>query len=130
MRRPAAPARRSACASLRTHSRRLRCRSLSADSAPPWARSRCSSPPAHFSSPPAAYRSERRGVDLLPLRAEQNELLTRTGPGTPLGELFRRYWLPALLASELPEADCPPVRVKLLSERLVAFRDSQNRLGL
>ncbi len=64
------------------------------------------------------------------MRAEQNELLTRTGPGTPMGELFRRYWLPALLASELPERDCAPVRVKLLSERLIAFRDSGGRLGL
>jgi phthalate 4,5-dioxygenase len=64
------------------------------------------------------------------VRAEQNEFLTRTGPGTPMGELFRRYWLPALLASELPEADCAPVRVKLLSESLIAFRDTQNRLGL
>jgi phenylpropionate dioxygenase-like ring-hydroxylating dioxygenase large terminal subunit len=64
------------------------------------------------------------------MRAEQNELLTRTGPGTPMGELFRCYWLPALLAAELPAADCPPVRVKLLSERLIAFRDSQDRLGL
>ncbi len=61
---------------------------------------------------------------------EQNELLTRSGPGTPIGAVFRRYWLPALLASELPEADCPPVRVRLLSERLIAFRDSDNRLGL
>ncbi len=57
-------------------------------------------------------------------------MLVRTGPGTPMGELFRRYWLPALLASELPEADCPPVRVRLLNERLLAFRDSQDRLGL
>jgi phenylpropionate dioxygenase-like ring-hydroxylating dioxygenase large terminal subunit len=64
------------------------------------------------------------------VRAEQNELLVRTGPGTPIGELFRRYWLPALLVEELPEADCPPVRVKLLSERLIAFRDSSNRFGL
>ena len=64
------------------------------------------------------------------MRADQNELLTRTGPGTPLGQLFRRYWLPALLASELAERDGPPVRVKLLSERLIAWRDSQNRLGL
>jgi phthalate 4,5-dioxygenase len=64
------------------------------------------------------------------MRADQNELLTRTGPGTPMGELFRRYWLPALLAAELPEPDCAPVRVKLLSERLIAFRDTQNRLGL
>ncbi len=64
------------------------------------------------------------------LKKEQNDLLTQTGPGTPAGRLFRSYWLPALLASELPENDCPPVRVKLLSERMVAFRDSQGRLGL
>ena len=61
---------------------------------------------------------------------EQNQLLAQTGPGTPMGELFRRYWIPALLAEELPEADCPPVRVKLLSERLIAFRDSEGKLGL
>src|SRR5919109_798864 len=64
------------------------------------------------------------------LKAEQNALLTRTGPATPMGELFRRYWMPALLAWELPEPDCPPVRVKLLSERLIAFRDSSGKLGL
>ena len=64
------------------------------------------------------------------MKAEQNELLTRTGPGTPMGELFRRYWLPALLASELPGPDCPPVRLKLLGERMVAFRDTEGRLGL
>jgi phenylpropionate dioxygenase-like ring-hydroxylating dioxygenase large terminal subunit len=64
------------------------------------------------------------------LRKDQNELLTQTGPGTPMGRLFRCYWIPALLAEELPAADCPPVRVKLLSERLLAFRDSNGRLGL
>ena len=63
------------------------------------------------------------------LKKEQNDLVTQTGPGTPMGELFRRYWLPALLAEELPEPDCPPVRLQLLSERLVAFRDTQGRLG-
>jgi len=47
-----------------------------------------------------------------------------------MGELFRRSWIPALLAEELPANDSPPVRVKLLSERLVAFRDSQGRYGL
>ena len=62
--------------------------------------------------------------------ANENETLTRTGPGTLMGDLFRRYWLPALHAWELPEADCPPVRVKLLGEPLIAFRDSHNRLGL
>src|SRR5437899_11111865 len=62
--------------------------------------------------------------------AERNELLTRVGRGTPVGELFRRYWLPALLATELPGPDCAPVRVKLLGECLIAFRDTQGRLGL
>ena len=47
-----------------------------------------------------------------------------------MGELFRRYWHPALLSKELPEPGCPPVRVKLLSERLLAFRDSEGKLGL
>ena len=64
------------------------------------------------------------------LKKEQNDLLTQTGPGTPMGKLFRSGWIPALLAEELPGNDCPPVRVKLLSERLIAFRDSEGRLGL
>jgi len=64
------------------------------------------------------------------LTQANNELLTRTGPGTPMGNLFRRYWIPALLADELPQNDCPPIRVKLLSERLIAFRDSEGRYGL
>ena len=64
------------------------------------------------------------------LRKEQNDLLTQTGPDTPMGRLFRSYWIPALLAEELPENDCPPVRVKLLSERLIAFRDTDGRFGL
>jgi phenylpropionate dioxygenase-like ring-hydroxylating dioxygenase large terminal subunit len=64
------------------------------------------------------------------LKPEVNDLLTQTGPGTPMGELFRQYWIPALLAEELPEDDCAPVRVKLLSERLIAFRDSEGRYGL
>src|SRR5262245_38274449 len=64
------------------------------------------------------------------LRKEQNDLLTQTGPGTPGGARSRSYWMPALLADELPANDCPPVRVKLLSERLLAFRDSKGRYGL
>jgi phenylpropionate dioxygenase-like ring-hydroxylating dioxygenase large terminal subunit len=61
---------------------------------------------------------------------EENELLTRVGPGTPMGQLFRRFWLPALLSEELPAPDCPPVRVRLLGEDLIAFRDSEGRVGL
>ena len=64
------------------------------------------------------------------LTKEQNDLVTQTGPGTQMGRLFRSYWLPALLAEELPENDCPPVRVKLLGERLIAFRDSSGNYGL
>jgi phenylpropionate dioxygenase-like ring-hydroxylating dioxygenase large terminal subunit len=64
------------------------------------------------------------------LNKEQNDLVTQTGPGTAMGDLFRCYWLPILLSEELPEADCPPVRVKILSERLLAFRDSSGKLGL
>src|SRR6266702_1954705 len=64
------------------------------------------------------------------LTAERNESLTRVGRGTPIGELFQRYWLPVLLGVELPEPDCAPVRTKLLGECLIAFRDTQGRLGL
>src|SRR6267142_1336913 len=64
------------------------------------------------------------------LARDDNERVTRVGPGTPMGATMRRYWLPALLAWELPEPDCPPVRVKLLGEELVAFRDSRGRVGL
>src|SRR4249919_4394087 len=64
------------------------------------------------------------------LRKEQNDLITQTGPGTAMGRLFRSYWTPVLLADELPENDGPPVRVKVLSERLIAFRDSRGAYGL
>src|SRR2546423_10129190 len=59
------------------------------------------------------------------LRKEQNDLLCQTGPGTPMGQMFRLSWQPALLAEDLPENECPPVRVKLLGERLPAWRDTQ-----
>ena len=64
------------------------------------------------------------------LSQDDNDLLTQTGPGTPMGEVFRRNWLPILISSELPGNDCPPVRVQVLSERLIAFRDSDGKLGL
>lgn len=64
------------------------------------------------------------------LTAEQNELVTRTGPGTPMGDVMRRYWIPALLSWELPEPDCPPVQVKLLGETLVGFRATDGRVGI
>ena len=64
------------------------------------------------------------------LRREDNELVTRVGPGTPMGLTLRRYWMPALLSSELPHADSDPLRVRLLGEDLVAFRDSNGSVGL
>jgi phthalate 4,5-dioxygenase len=64
------------------------------------------------------------------LSAQDNELLTRVGPGTPMGDLLRRYWTPALLVSEAPTPDGDPVKVRLLGENLVAFRDTTGRLGL
>jgi phthalate 4,5-dioxygenase oxygenase subunit len=66
-----------------------------------------------------------------PVLSEQdNDLLTRVGPGTVMGSLMRQYWLPALLSSELPEPGCRPVRVLLLGERLVGFRAADGRVGL
>ena len=64
------------------------------------------------------------------LSIEDNDKITETGPGTPMGDLFRRFWIPALLASELPDRDGPPVRFELLSERLIGFRDSDGKLGI
>lgn len=64
------------------------------------------------------------------LRPDINKLLTETGPGTPMGALFRRYWLPVLHADELSEDGCPPVRVKILSERLIAVRTPEGEYGL
>jgi nitrite reductase/ring-hydroxylating ferredoxin subunit len=64
------------------------------------------------------------------LSSEDNARLTQSGPGTPMGALMRRYWIPFLLSTELPEHDGPPVRTTLLGERLVAFRDSEGRVGL
>ena len=64
------------------------------------------------------------------LTAEENAILTETGPGTPMGAAFRRYWMPALLSRELPAPDCPPLRMKLLGEDFVAFRDSAGHVGI
>src|SRR5262249_47832936 len=61
---------------------------------------------------------------------EQNDFLTQTGPGTPMCNLFRRYWIPALLSDEIPEPDCPPVRVTVLGARLLAFRATRGGVGV
>ncbi len=64
------------------------------------------------------------------LTREDNELVCRVGPGTPMGALLRQYWIPVLMSSELPEADGAPVRVRLLGENLIAFRATSRRVGL
>ena len=64
------------------------------------------------------------------LSIEDNEKLTRVGPGTAMGNLMRRFWLPFLESKELAEPDGVPVRVTLLAEALVAFRDTNGRVGL
>jgi phthalate 4,5-dioxygenase oxygenase subunit len=64
------------------------------------------------------------------LSATDNETVTNTNRGTPMGDLFRRFWLPVALSSELPGPDCIPLRVKVLGEDLIAFRASNGRVGL
>jgi phthalate 4,5-dioxygenase len=64
------------------------------------------------------------------LTKEQNELLCQVGPATPMGQLMRQYWIPALLSAEVPRSDGDPLRVRLLGESLVAFRDTNGRVGL
>lgn len=64
------------------------------------------------------------------LSEADNELLTRVGPGTPMGTLLRRFWMPALVTDEIAEADGTPVRLRIMGEDLVAFRDSDGRTGI
>ncbi|MGD9755727.1 MAG: Rieske 2Fe-2S domain-containing protein [Acidimicrobiia bacterium] len=64
------------------------------------------------------------------LSVEDNELLTRTGPGTPMGALFRRFWMPVALAAEVGPVAAGPTRVNVLGEQLVAFRNADGSLGL
>ncbi len=60
---------------------------------------------------------------------DMNQLLTQTGPGTPMGEVMRSYWQPVALSSEVPQGSAP-LPVKMFSEELVLFRDEHGRLGL
>lgn len=67
------------------------------------------------------------------MQANDSADLTRVGPGTPMGTpmgtLMRQHWLPATMSSEL-RADGDPLRLMLLGEKLVAFRDSAGRVGV
>lgn len=64
------------------------------------------------------------------LNQQNNRLLTQTGPETPMGRLMRCFWIPAMTVAEIPAADEPPVRLQLLGEALVVFRDSHGRVGV
>ena len=64
------------------------------------------------------------------LSKDDNEFLCRVGPGTPMGEMMRQYWIPAIRADELPSPDSPPVRIKLLGEELIGFRMTSGAVGL
>ena len=64
------------------------------------------------------------------LSKTDTEFLCRIGPGTPMGDLFRQYWLPAIQSDELPERDGAPLRVRLLGEDLIGFRSSTGEVGL
>jgi phthalate 4,5-dioxygenase len=64
------------------------------------------------------------------LTVEENELICRVGRGTPMGELMRRYWVPVCLSEELKEPDCDPIRLRILGEDLIAFRDTEGRVGV
>ncbi len=63
------------------------------------------------------------------MEIDRNDILTRVGPGSPMGGLMREFWLPACLPEELV-ADAPPLRLKLLGEKLIAFRDTAGRVGI
>jgi phthalate 4,5-dioxygenase len=64
------------------------------------------------------------------MNKEMAETLVRTGPGTPMGNLMRRYWVPILLSHEVAAPDGPPVRAQVLGEKLIAFRNSDGKVGL
>jgi len=64
------------------------------------------------------------------LTQEENDLLTQTHPGSPMGDLLRRFWLPVMLSEELIAPGCPPIRLRVMNEDLVAFRDIKGEVGI
>jgi phthalate 4,5-dioxygenase len=64
------------------------------------------------------------------LTQQDNEVLCHVGPGTLMGDLLRQFWVPVLTSAELPAADDPPMRVRLLGEDLIAFRATSGKVGL
>src|SRR3546814_1454663 len=76
---------------------------------------------------PIDVSSEEEGIHMTP---QENQFLCQVGPSTPMGEVMRRYWLPFALSSDLPHADCDPIRVRHCGQDLVAFRDTDGKVGL
>jgi phenylpropionate dioxygenase-like ring-hydroxylating dioxygenase large terminal subunit len=64
------------------------------------------------------------------LTQQENDRLTQVGPGTPMGEMMRRYWHPIATSAQLPHADCDPLRSRLLGQNFVVFRDTQGKVGV
>src|ERR1700722_14051890 len=64
------------------------------------------------------------------MTAEENDLLCRVEGDAPMGQLMRRHWIPACMSEEVAERDGTPIRVRLIGEDLVVFRDSDGRLGV
>ena len=64
------------------------------------------------------------------LTADENRILTQTGPGAPMGELLRRFWMPVKLSRDVAEPNGDPLRVRVVGENFVLWRDAEGRLGL
>ncbi len=64
------------------------------------------------------------------LSQEQNELMCRVGPGTPMGDAFRRFWIPICQTSDVPTPDCNPFPIEILGQKLVVFRNTDGDLGV
>src|SRR3954464_13142209 len=64
------------------------------------------------------------------LSIQDNETLCHVSKGTPMGDLMREYWIPAVRSDELPSPDCPPMRLRLLGENLIAFRTTSGKVGV
>jgi phthalate 4,5-dioxygenase oxygenase subunit len=64
------------------------------------------------------------------LSREANERLCRVGPGTPMGNMLRRYWMPICASAQLPRPDCTPLLARLMGQNFVVFRDTLGRVGV
>src|SRR5687767_7371047 len=69
-------------------------------------------------------------MEVAMLSLKDNETLSRVGRGTPMGDLMRQYWIPAVRSDELPAPDCPPVRLRLMGENLIGFRTTSGAVGI